>query len=154
MEKPNTIPWPPILYLTAIVAGFVLQSFVPLPWLFRFFAEFLQMAGILMILGGLFLDIMTFVELRRHDTTILPTKAASHLVVTGPFALSRNPIYLGNTILVIGIGLVAGNAWHLIFAVTAAIGTNFLAIKPEEAHLETRFGSHFRQYRKRVRRWI
>lgn len=154
IEKPNSIPWPPIFYGFAIIAGFVLQAYLPLPWLPGFIGDFLVMAGILMILAAIFIDLRTFWELRKHNTTVLPHKAASHLVTTGPFAVSRNPIYVANTMLVFGIGVTSGSAWFLLTGLLAALATNAFGIKREEKHLEHRFGSAWRHYRKSVKRWI
>lgn len=154
MDKPNTIPWPPLLYAAALLLGYGLHVFAPLPWLTGSAGEFAFMAGLLICAAAIFLDVRTLLELRKHQTTVLPTRGASHLVTSGPFAISRNPIYLGNTLLVIGLGFVFGVAWMLPAAIIAAIGTNHLAIVAEEAHLERRFGSQYRQYKKKVRRWI
>lgn len=154
MDRPNTIPWPPLLYAAALLVGYGLHVLMPLPWPGGFAGEFAFMAGLLMSVMAIFIDIRTFLELRKHNTTVLPTKSARHLVTSGPFAMSRNPIYLANTMLVIGIGLVFGVAWMFFTAIGAAIATNHLAILREEAHLERLFGSQYRQYKKKARRWI
>jgi protein-S-isoprenylcysteine O-methyltransferase Ste14 len=85
---------------------------------------------------------------------VAPHRSASHLVTAGAFALSRNPIYLADTLVMIGIGLISGIAWFLLLAPLAGFLTQKLAIEPEERHLEARFGKKYRDYRKRVRRWI
>jgi protein-S-isoprenylcysteine O-methyltransferase Ste14 len=75
-------------------------------------------------------------------------------VTTGAFALTRNPIYLANTLLMIGIGLLAGSIWFLALAFIAATATKKLAIEAEEKYLESRFGKKYRDYAKKVRRWV
>ncbi|MDP3898022.1 MAG: isoprenylcysteine carboxylmethyltransferase family protein, partial [Mesorhizobium sp.] len=92
--------------------------------------------------------------LARHRTTVMPHRGADHLVSEGPYAFTRNPIYLGNTMLMIGVGLASGILWFLLFAILAAMATQKLAIEREERHLELRFGKRYRDYRKKVRRWI
>ena len=154
MDRPNTIPWPPILYGLAVIAGFLLQRYIPLPWFPLFTAEYLFMLGIIMVLAGLAIDISAMLALRKHKTTAMPHKAASQLVTTGPFSFSRNPIYLGNTILTFGLGFVFGNVWLFVTGLAAALITNRLAIKREEAHLKAKFGTAWRKYATRVRRWI
>lgn len=154
MEKPNTIPWPPILYGCAILFGIILGWLSPLPWISGTLADFGFMAGLIMIVAAIFIDVRTFQELKKHDTTILPTKGASHLVTTGPFSFSRNPIYLSNTMLTFGIGLAMQNLWLFVTGLLAAFATNYLAIMREEKHLGVKFGSEWRKYAKRVRRWI
>jgi protein-S-isoprenylcysteine O-methyltransferase Ste14 len=72
----------------------------------------------------------------------------------GPFSFSRNPIYLANTMLTFGIGLIAGSVWFILLGLVAAFATQKLAIEREEKHLDARFGKKYRDYRKKVRRWI
>lgn len=154
MNPPNSIPWPPIFYGLAIIGGFVMQSYWPLPWLASPLADFLFMAGLLMIVAALFIDLRSYLVLKKHKTTIMPTRAADHLVTSGPFSFSRNPIYLANTVLTFGLGLCFANPWLFVTGLGAAIATHHFAIRREEKHLDLKFGSAWRQYRKRVRRWI
>jgi protein-S-isoprenylcysteine O-methyltransferase Ste14 len=77
-----------------------------------------------------------------------------HLVTDGPFSFTRNPIYLGGTMLVLGIGLVSGIVWFLPLAILAAFTVQKLAFEREERHLQARFGETYLDYAGRVRRWI
>lgn len=154
MDKPSSIPWPPMLYLSAIVAAFYLGGVYPLPWLPASISDGLFAVGVLLVISGLSLDIYAIRTLFAHKTTVMPTSGATHLVTTGPFSISRNPIYLGNTILTTGLGVALGNPWFFIAAIAAALATNFLQIVPEEKHLEHQFGKPWRTYTKKVRRWI
>lgn len=154
MDKPNTIPWPPILYGTAIVGGVILGWNFELPWIGGVISDLGFMLGLILIACAIFIDVRTFLELRKHKTTIMPNQAASHLVTSGPFSFSRNPIYLSNTILAFGIGLAMGNLWLFLTGLIAAFATNHLAILREEKHLSHKFGSEWRKYTKTVRRWI
>ena len=69
------------------------------------------------------------------------------------FRCYRNP-YLGNTLLLIGLGLGSGNAWFTATALAAAQGVTVLAIRREEKHLEERFGVAWTAYARRVPRWL
>ena len=153
-QRPNALPWPPVIYIAAIAGALVLQWLWPLPWLPRTLAEFLFAVGWVVIAGALAIDIAAMRTLSRSKTTVMPNKAADHLVTNGPFSFTRNPIYLGNTMLMIGIGLVSGIAWLIALAPAAAFATQKLAIEREERHLEARFGKKFRDYARKVRRWI
>lgn len=95
-----------------------------------------------------------FHTLRKANTTVLPHRGADHLVTDGPFSFTRNPIYLANTLLMFGLGLVSGITWFFLLGLVAAFLTQKLAIEGEEQHLEIRFGKRYRDYAKRVRRWI
>lgn len=153
-DRPNRIPWPPLLYSAAILVSVLFGWFLPLGWLPRPFSDVLFAAGWLLIAAGLALDLGAMVTLNRARTTIWPNRGVDHLVSSGPFAISRNPIYLGNTTLMIGVGLAAGIAWFILFALVAAYATQKLAIEREEKHLEHRFGKRYRDYVKKVRRWF
>ncbi|MEO1475370.1 MAG: isoprenylcysteine carboxylmethyltransferase family protein, partial [Pseudomonadota bacterium] len=89
-------------------------------------------------------------------TTVNPLRPdkATHLVVTGLYRISRNPMYLGLAILLTGWGLYLGDAANL--AVLAAfIGfITIFQIKPEEEILRSKFGDDYIDYCRRVRRWI
>lgn len=153
-QRPNRLPWPPILYLAAVALAIVLNWLWPLPWLPDPLGEFLFAVGILVAAGAIAIEVAAVRAMRRAKTTVMPNQRSEHLVTTGPFSFTRNPIYLGNTMLMIGIGLIFGVVWFIILAPVAAFATTKLAIEREERHLEARFGKHFRDYAKRVRRWV
>jgi protein-S-isoprenylcysteine O-methyltransferase Ste14 len=148
------IPWPPLLYLAAIAAGFVLNAVYPLPWIGQPLSDILFAFGLLVLAAGVAFFTAAIVTMRRARTAIDPRKTPDHLVTSGPFGISRNPIYLGDTLIVIGLGLVFQVAWLVLAAVAAAFLTTRLAIGPEEKILAERFGKRYRDYAKKVRRWI
>lgn len=152
--RPNTLPWPPIVYVAAVAAAIVLNWLVPLPWIPGPLGELLFAVGWLVVGGALAIDITAMRTMARAKTAIMPHRGSDHLVTSGPFSFTRNPIYLGNTMLMIGIGLIAGIVWFILLAPVAAFVTQKLAIEREERHLEIRFGKKYRDYAKKVRRWI
>ena len=154
MDRPSSIPWPPILFLGAIALAFVLGIYLPLPWLPKSFSEGIFAVGVMMAVGGFAFSIYALRTLKAHATTVDPTRAAEKLVTSGPYALSRNPIYLGNTVLTFGLGIAFSNPWFFITGIIAAMATNILQIIPEEKHLAHRFGKQWRSYKKKARRWI
>jgi protein-S-isoprenylcysteine O-methyltransferase Ste14 len=153
-STPNRIPWPPLIYAGAILLGALSKFVLPTPWIESPGSDFLFAIGALIILAGLTLDIRAMQTLHAAKTTILPIKGADHLVTSGPFKISRNPIYLGNTLLTFGAGLVFGIIWFLPLAFIAALLTSKLAIEREEAHLSAKFGKNWRDYAGKVRRWF
>ncbi|MCR4268807.1 isoprenylcysteine carboxylmethyltransferase family protein [Nitratireductor sp. ZSWI3] len=152
--RPSRFPWPPVIYLAAIAAAVVAGIAYPLPWFGRPLSDILFALGWLLIAAFVFIDLQAMRTLNRAGTSILPTRGAKALVTSGPFAVSRNPIYLGNSLLTAGLGLVTGNAWFLLFVLIAGFLTVKLAIEPEERHLALRFGKKYHDYQKKVRRWI
>jgi len=148
------VPLPPLIYLAALVAGIALGIFVPLPWLGGVLADILLAVGWIAVAAALALWFSAISAMRRAGTTLNPRGTPEYLLTGNAFGISRNPIYLGNTLLMIGIGLAAGMLWFIILAIVAAFLTQKLAIEREERHLDQRFGKRYRDYRKRVRRWI
>lgn len=154
-QGPTRFPWPPVILLTAGIAAYLLGEWVtPLSLLPSAYAPVLSAFGWLLVIGGLGLDIFALVTLRRNDTTISPIHGSAKLVTSGPYAISRNPIYLGNTLILIGLGFALNNFWFPVLAIVAAYAVTRLQILPEERHLAMRFGRAWRQYSKRVSRWF
>lgn len=153
-DRPNTVPWPPILFAGAAVIALGLQTLLPLPWPGGAWAAVLAMAGIFLMAAGVAIDLAAMLAFRRHRTTVLPHRGATRLITDGPFRYSRNPIYVGNTLLVAGVGLAFGIAWMIPAALAGAWGTQVLAITREERHLAARFGPEWADYAARTPRWL
>lgn len=153
-STPSRVPWPPLLYLAAIAVATALNVFYPLPWIGEPLSDLLFALGWIVLLAAIVLFVAAVRALRRGATTMMPHRAAEHLVTGGPFSFTRNPIYLADTMIVIAIGLIIGSVWFLVLALLAAIATTHLAIRGEERHLAERFGKRYRDYAVRVRRWI
>lgn len=153
-DRPNTIPWPPIIYLGAAAAGVIARRVMPMPWVEGNLTSALQILGAALVVAAIALDVITFVTFRKHKTTVMPNKGATNLITSGPFAWSRNPIYVANTMLVLGAGLYFGNLWLAGSACVAAFVTQKLAIEREERHLAAKFGVAWETYAAKVRRWM
>ena len=153
-DRPNTLPWPPMIYIASAAIAVLMHWLLPLPWLSDLLGEFLFAVGVLVVAGAIAIDVAAMRAMKRAKTTIMPNKGSEHLVTSGPFSFTRNPIYLGNTMLMIGAGLIAGILWLILLAPVAAYATSKLAIEREEQHLQSRFGKKYRDYMKKVRRWI
>lgn len=151
---PNKVPWPPILYVSSAIAAFVLGRFWGVLWIFENSTALFLAAGIIVVILGFALDFYSLFTLRKHFTTVMPTKSASNLVTSGPFSISCNPIYLGNTIITFGLTLLFQSFWYLLFGLVAAVITNEIVIKREEHHLLEMFGDKWENYTHRVRRWL
>jgi protein-S-isoprenylcysteine O-methyltransferase Ste14 len=152
--RPGRIPWPPLVYLVAIITAAGLTALYPLPWFEDVLNDVLFATGWLVLLGAAALWISALRAMRRAKTTWSPTGTPQHLLADGPFGISRNPIYLAMTMVLIAIGLIGGMAWFLPLAFIAAFATAKLAIEREEKVLFAKFGKKYRDYSLRVRRWI
>jgi protein-S-isoprenylcysteine O-methyltransferase Ste14 len=91
---------------------------------------------------------------RRRGTTFEPFGQPAALVTTGPYRISRNPMYLGMLLVMVGGALLAGSAPALVAPVGFVLTMNATQIPQEEAALEAAFGPAYRTYRRRVRRWL
>jgi protein-S-isoprenylcysteine O-methyltransferase Ste14 len=152
--KPSAFPWPPLIYVAAIAASILLWEFVPLPWFGSPMSDILFAVGWIVIVAVVAIDISAMRTLARAKTTMRPDRASTRLVTSGAFSFTRNPIYLANTLIMIGVALIAGIVWFIPLALIAAFLTQKLAIEGEEKHLALRFGKKYHDYARRVRRWI
>jgi protein-S-isoprenylcysteine O-methyltransferase Ste14 len=144
---------PPFYFVVAIVLGFLLGTYVSIP------IEWLP-AGVSSLMGSCFiglaivLAILSQRQLRRAGTGQLPGTATTCLVTAGPYAISRNPIYLAWAICQLGLGIWVRNVWIIVLLAPAILVVNVLAIIPEEHYLREKFGQSYQDYQRRVRRWL
>lgn len=108
----------------------------------------------LVVLGGV-LALWAAALFRREGTEVNPTSATNRkLVTTGPFRLTRNPMYLGLTLAALGVAIWVG-AWPMFAAPIAVfVTTNWVHIPFEEAKMRNQFSDEFDAYARRVRRWL
>ena len=108
------------------------------------------------VLIGAGLSVAFYVDLifKRKGTTILPFRQSSALVTTGPFRISRNPIYVGMAAALLGLSMMLGTAWPFVAVPIFVWVIDRYFIRREEAMLEASFGADYREYKIRVRRWI
>lgn len=153
LERPSNFPWPPVLLVAAAVGAWLMQGFYPLGWPG---ADDLpaRAVGLSFGIGGLGLLAWSAITLRRHATTIMPHQGASHLVTDGPYARFRNPIYLADVMILLGLAEATKNFWFAIFALHFAVLVTKFAILPEERHLAAKFPEAWPAYAERTRRWI
>ncbi|SNS73149.1 methyltransferase family protein [Tropicimonas sediminicola] len=111
------------------------------------------LAGLL-IGGGLLLMAVAVVQMRQNRTTFMPHQHARHLVTNGVFSRSRNPIYLGDAMVLLGL-IVHWSAWPSLVLVPLfmwVITDRF--ILEEEAWLRDDFGPQWDEWAARTRRWL
>lgn len=110
-------------------------------------------AGAGLVLAGLVLLLLAAREFHRHRTSIVPRERPSALITTGPYACSRNPIYLADALILAGLALRWDlAALALVPAFLRLIDRRF--VRGEEGLAEAAFGAAWRAYAARVRRWI
>lgn len=144
---------PPVVTLLALGLMLKLAYLTPA---FRIALPGRFVIGIVVAGLGIAITIAGFRALRRADTTISPL--APHKIVTlvtgGVYARTRNPMYLGLVLVLIGIAAAAAHPLALMVAMLAAWYLDRFQIQPEERVLSERLGSVYRAYTARVRRWL
>jgi protein-S-isoprenylcysteine O-methyltransferase Ste14 len=108
------------------------------------------------VLLGSVISILGVVSFQRAGTTVNPLtpNASSSLVRSGVYRLSRNPMYLGFLLVLLGWGIYLANALALLIVSVFVVYMNRFQIEPEESALTSRFGQEFVAYTNRVRRWL
>jgi protein-S-isoprenylcysteine O-methyltransferase Ste14 len=144
---------PPLLMLLAGGLMWVLDQWMPLAqWIGRPWNRF----GGLVAAAGIAVSVAAFVRFRKAGTTANPLdpSKASRLVTDGVFRLSRNPMYLGLVLLLIGWAVWLGSASPWLVPPLFVIVLTLVQIVPEEQALGRSFGEEYVSYRRRVARWI
>ena len=144
---------PPVVGLLCAGAMWYLASHTPLlnaPKAALFVAAVaLGTAGILVMLAGV-------ISFRLARTTVNPLKpeTATALVTSGVFRHTRNPMYLGMLLVLVGWAAYLSSPAALLGVVAFWLYIERFQIRPEERALEALFGSSFSEYKSRVRRWL
>jgi protein-S-isoprenylcysteine O-methyltransferase Ste14 len=144
---------PPLVLVLLGAAMWGLDRSVPA---LRIESALLKPLALLLIAAGLLLAAAAVVSFIRHKTTVNPLapSRASHLVTTGVYAYSRNPIYLGDLLLLIALAVWLGNLLNLIVPAVFAVYITRFQIVPEERALARSFGERYTAYCAAVRRWL
>lgn len=144
---------PPVLLLGCIIAGGLLHYGWPRAIASYEFTAGLY-AGVGVMAAAVALVAWAALELRRHHTSIEPGRTPRALVTSGPYRFSRNPIYVGQLILVTSFAIAFNSVWMLLFVPVLFALLDRLVIVREEAVIASRFPEEFARYRARVRRWL
>ena len=142
---------PPVYFLVTVVIMTVLNYFAPIR---RILHPPVTYSGAIFIVIGLIITIWSAVLFNKAGTAIKPFEESTLLVTQGMFQLTRNPMYLGMVMILLGIALLFGTftPFFLIPIFIWLIQTIF--ISNEEIMMARIFGDEYRDYKKRVRRWL
>ena len=151
-DNPGIPAWrPAALQLSAVFLALLLHSLWPLSPLA---ANVSGIAGPLFLGMGLSIIALSFREFAKAKTTLRPDHGANALIRTGPFAYSRNPLYVAVMIVIIGIGVWVNSLWIIGMLIPLFFFMSRAVIAPEERYLEFKFGQEYLDYKRRVRRWL
>jgi protein-S-isoprenylcysteine O-methyltransferase Ste14 len=148
--KPPLIP-PPFLVLVLLLVSSALMAIIPLPTIP---IPAGRAIGGCFVVIGLISGFSGFSAFRRAGTPLRPGDEPTQVVIGGPFRITRNPMYLGFELLLIGLFFLTKSVFFLIPPVAFFLLANFVQIPFEEKLMTEHFGQSYRQYCQRVRRWL
>lgn len=149
-DHPDLPIKPPFIYVWAMLIGFVVHAVKPVA------ARPPGWGGLGLVFCGLAIALAGWAArtLKRHDTDVRPWKPTTEIATDGPYALTRNPIYLAFALFQVGAGLWFDRLAVVLMVIPAVAATNAWVIAREEAYLQRKFGEPYRAYLGTVRRWL
>jgi protein-S-isoprenylcysteine O-methyltransferase Ste14 len=148
---PNVRVHPPIIYAISILSGIGLNNFWPLSMPFALHG---RLYGSMIIAVTILIAVWSLLHFHKHDTDVRPDKPDSALITSGPYRFTRNPLYIGLSLVQITTAVWLDNLWVLLLVVPSIIVITRYAITREELYLEQLFGQKYIEYKQRVRRWL
>lgn len=161
MDKPKALrqnismKWidiPPVWLLFAVVLAWWIAQLQPMSLAFG--GPVTDLLGGLLVGGGIVLILLAASEMRKQRTTIIPHMEADRLVTSGIFKRSRNPIYLGDTLVLAGLALRWDAPVALLLVPLFMFTITQRFIIPEENRLRVKFRANFARYCQQTRRWV
>jgi protein-S-isoprenylcysteine O-methyltransferase Ste14 len=143
---------PPLAWAIAIIAGLALRWLASLPFLPAGLPAGWLGAAVFALALALFA--WAIVTITRAGSNVPTNRPTTSIVVSGPYRFTRNPIYLGMFLGLIGFAIAFDDLWLLLMLVPFALVIRYGVVAREEAYLERKFGDVYRGYRARVRRWL
>ncbi len=138
-------------FLVLLVLSVVLHFVLPI---FHIIRPPVSYIGVLFIVFGAIINVWTDNLFKKVDTTVKPHRMPTALTTSGPFRISRHPMYLGMTSILLGVTFLCGSFITFIFPVLYIVIMETVFIPMEEKNLARQFGDEYANYKKRVRRWV
>ena len=142
---------PPLIFVLFLVLSFLLNAYLPIA---KITNPLCSSLGIAAVISGILIVGWTVILFKKRKTTLRPRKDPQELEIYGPFRFTRNPIYLGFFLVLLGIDFILGSLAILIVPLLFVIIMSAAVIPTEEKNIEKVFGSQYRDYKRRVRRWL
>jgi protein-S-isoprenylcysteine O-methyltransferase Ste14 len=145
------VPW---VFILAYLIGFVVQLYLPIPIRSPEIVRIALIAGVILVVIGLAVAFSALGIFRKRSTTTIPFETPTSLVTSGPYRFTRNPMYVGLTLVYLGVAGTRAEIWPVIVLPVMLAYVNFIVIPVEERHLQNAFGDAYADYGARVRRWL
>ena len=142
---------PPLVYLGSIGLGLVVHFF----WPVRLLPDSISVPiGVVLVLAASALFISSVLTFRKAGTPVPGNRPTTIIVRSGPYAFSRNPIYVAFTLFQLGLAAWVDSLGLLVTLVPAIALMSLVVVPREERYLEARFPSEYLPYKREVRRWL
>jgi protein-S-isoprenylcysteine O-methyltransferase Ste14 len=145
------VPW---VFILAYLIGFVVQLYLPIQIRSREIVRIALFAGLILVIIGVAVAFSALGIFRKRSTTTIPFETPTSLVTSGPYRFTRNPMYVGLTLVYLGVAGTRAEIWPVIVLPVMLAYVNFVVIPLEERHLRDAFGDAYAHYGARVRRWL
>lgn len=145
---------PPLVYVLGLFPGLVLHRKWPLILGLGERPELCALLGSVLLGLGAVVIVWAVWSFSAAGTPLYPERSEAKLVTRGPYRFSRNPIYLGFTLLYLGVAVYRDALWPVLFLPVVLWLLQLSVIRHEERQLEEVLGEEYRAYRDRVRRWL
>ncbi|HEV7276175.1 MAG TPA: isoprenylcysteine carboxylmethyltransferase family protein [Devosiaceae bacterium] len=154
-DTPGLITRPPYFLLLALALAAALDLAADLSFLAASGLASLQSwIGLAFVLGAIALAVSGVRTFRRASTNVDPFQPALTLVTDGPYRFTRNPMYLGMVLFLLGVSLMFSLEWGLLLTPALWLAYDRLVVAREEAYLSRKFGEPYRAFLGGTRRWI
>lgn len=151
MKESKLLIPPPVYFFISLFAVILLGMYADS---FNLILSPFNLIGILIFILGFLFGGSAAMLFKKNKTTLNPNQASSKLVISGPFKFSRNPMYLGMFLMLLGISIYFGNLGSILISIIFFLMIKIVVITFEEKKMSEKFGSQFDNYKLKVRRWI
>ena len=142
---------PTTYFLTLMALSIFSHFYIPLGKLFYYPVTYI---GYLPLVSGITLNLWTDRLFKVNDTTVKPHLDPNVLIKSGPFKVSRHPMYLGMALVLLGVAVIHGTIISFIYPIIFTVLMEILFIPVEESNLMRLFGQEYLDYMKKVRKWV
>ena len=142
---------PPTYLLIAMMAMLALHFLFPIAWIVP---PLWNLLGLVFLVAGVIINLIADKAFHQAGTTVKPFEESSMLVTDGVFQISRNPMYLGFVLILTGTAMLLRSLSPYLIILAFAFSVDRIFIKVEEGMLAKKFGTAWKQYKSRTRRWL
>jgi protein-S-isoprenylcysteine O-methyltransferase Ste14 len=152
-DIPGVIVFPPLIPLSILIVGIILNVVAPLDLLKHVPLLVRIIIGTIAFVVGLGMVIAAGRNFRQIGTNVNPSQPTLVLATTGIFRRTRNPMYVGGSLVLLGIATGGALDWVLLLLILSLPLVHYGIIRREESYLERKFGEEYRSYQKQVARY-